>query len=489
MKVSSKIIAGFLILMLVGLVALANQLSVIHQMQAINHDLSEINMNLASTALRMQELASIVAEDSRKFLVTHDAIYERQIAEIRQEFLGKLEILEKTGRSKREIAENEKLRSALTNYWDVFNRIKRQGRVSNRNYLPADLSIAIDHLQAQTQVTYEAVKGSVKDQVTRAADASEKAVRISWAAGIFSLILGLVVAAVIVGSINEPLRRLTQGTRAIAKGQFWHRLPADGHDEFSEVARDFNVMTERLSELDQMKKDFVSHVSHDLKAPLASMRQIMHLLLQEIPGTLNDQQKSLLRLSYASAERLAAMVGNLLDVARMEAGSMEYEMAPHNLVPVVESVIEEFDVQARQKGIRMRLESDPRSVSADCDRDRIVQVLGNLFENGLKFSPSNSEIVTSVRTTSEGVLISVSDSGPGVPDEQKDKIFLKFHQVKRGKKVAGQGVGLGLAICKTIIEAHQGRIWVQDNPNGGSVFSFVLRPAASEEVLQCGQTA
>src|SRR5438034_6587630 len=103
MKVSSKIIAGFLILMLVGLVALANQLSVIHQMQAINHDLSEINMNLASRALRMQERASIVAEDARKFFVTHDAIYKRQIAESRQECLAKLEILEKPGRSKREV--------------------------------------------------------------------------------------------------------------------------------------------------------------------------------------------------------------------------------------------------------------------------------------------------------------------------------------------------------------------------------------------------
>src|SRR5207247_10156088 len=113
MKVSSKIIAGFLILMLVAIVAIANQLSVIHQMQAINHDLSEINMNLASTALRLQELASIVAEASRKFLVTHDAIYERQIAEIRQEFLGKLEILEKPGRTKPEIADTEKRRRAV----------------------------------------------------------------------------------------------------------------------------------------------------------------------------------------------------------------------------------------------------------------------------------------------------------------------------------------------------------------------------------------
>src|SRR5436309_6855407 len=453
MKVSSKIIAGFLILMLVGLVALANQLSVIHQMQAINHDLSEINMNLASTALRLQELASIVAEDSRKFLVTHDTIYERQIAEIRQEFLGKLEILEKTGRSKREVAENEKLRRAVTNYWDVFNRIKGQGRVSNPDYLPADLSIAIDHLQAQTQVTYGAVKASVKDQVTRAGDASEKAVRISWAAGIFSLVLGLVVAAVIVRSINDPLRRLTQGTRAIAKGQFWHRLPAYGNNEFAELARDFNVMTERLGELDRMKKDFVSHVSHDLKAPLASIRQIMHLLLQEIPGSLNEQQKGLIQLSYNSAERLAAMVGNLLDLSRMEAGSMEYDMAPHDLVSLVGGVIREFDVQARNKGIRFRLENDLPAAFAECDRDRIVQVIGNLFENALKFSPSGTDIVTKIGSGDSRILVSVIDSGPGVPDEHKHKIFLKFHQVRHGKKVAGQGVGLGLAICRTIVEA------------------------------------
>ena len=87
------------------------------------------------------------------------------------------------------------------------------------------------------------------------------------------------------------------------------------------------------------------------------------------------------------------------------------------------------------------------------------------------------------------ILISVSDSGPGIPDDHKEKIFEKFHQVKHGKKVAGQGVGLGLAICKTIVEAHRGEIWVEDNPNGGSVFSFVLKAATREEALTCGQSA
>jgi two-component system sensor histidine kinase GlrK len=494
MKVSSKIIAGFLILMLLGLVVLANQLSVIHQMQSINRDLSEINMSAATTVLAMRELTDILNDDSKKYLAGGDPIYERLIDSFRKEFLDDLAQLQRTVRSDRERQETARLAAAFEDYSRIFNGLKQRLKEQNQTWdpddLPPDLTIAVDHLQAQTGIVYEAVKGSMKDQVATAVAVGQKAERISWLAGVFALVLGTIVAALIVRSINDPLRRLTHGTRAIAKGQFWHRLPAHGKDEFAELARDFNVMSEKLGELDQMKKDFVSHVSHDLKAPLASIRQIMHLLLQEIPGPLNEQQQDLIRLSYNSAERLAAMVGNLLDVSRMEAGTMEYQMSANDAVAIIKSVSDEFEVQAREKGIRLRLECEQPSVFVDCDRERIVQVVGNLFENALKFSPGNSEIVTRVGQGKGGeILISVSDSGPGVPDAHKEKIFHKFHQVKHGRKMAGQGVGLGLAICKTIVEAHHGQIWVQDNPKGGSVFSFVLQPAASEEILKCGQTA
>ncbi len=490
MKVSSKIIAGFLILMLLAVIVAAYQRSIIHQMQGINRDLSEIDLNKAWTALRTKEVAAEIWEDSRKYFATEDnSVYEHRIAEDRQELLDDIAMLEKSGRSDRERAETKKLADALADYWTLFNRVKATSQNSEDGVVPADLRSAVEHLQDQTEIVYQTVKGSIKDQVARAAEAGGRAEQISWTAGVLSLLLGAIVSFLIFRSINDPLRRLTKGTHAIAKGQFWHRLPAYGRDEFSELARDFNEMTERLGELDQLKKDFVSHVSHDLKAPLASMRQVMHLLLQEIPGTLNEQQRDLLQLSYNSAERLAAMVGNLLDISRMEAGSMEYEMAPHDLVPVVKGVVNEFDVQAREKDIRFKIDCDLAAAFAQCDRDRIVQVIGNLYENALKFSPRNSDIITRIRAGSEEIVLSVSDSGPGVPDEHKNKIFLKFHQVKHGKKMAGQGVGLGLAICKTIVEAHHGQIWVEDNPNGGSIFSFVLKPAASEEVLKCGQTA
>ena len=489
MKVSTKIISGFLILMLLGLVVLLNQLSLIHKMQLINRDLSEINMNSAITVLRMRELTDVLNNDSRKYFAVRDSIYENLINESRRDLLDDLARLQKTVRSASEREATAKLAAALDDYWRVFNVFKLQDETDSEG-LPANLTNAIDHLQAQTEVLYEAVKGSMKEQVAFAADVGRQAERVTRLAGIFAGLLGIVVSVLIVHSINDPLRRLTKGTRAIAKGQFWHRLPAYGNDEFTELARDFNVMTEKLGQLDQMKKDFVSHVSHDLKAPLASIRQIMHLLLQEIPGSLNEQQKGLIQLSYNSAERLAAMVGNLLDVSRMEAGAMEYDIAPHDLLPLIKTVADEFSVQAREKGIRLSVDCGRPSAFVQCDRDRIVQVIGNLFENALKFSPGNSEITTRIDEGQDGeILISVSDSGPGVPDGHKERIFHKFHQVKYGKKIAGQGVGLGLAICKTIVEAHRGRIWVEDNPEGGSVFSFALQSAASEETLKCGQTA
>jgi two-component system sensor histidine kinase GlrK len=491
MKVSNKIISGFLVLTLLAIVVLGNQLKVIYQMQSMNEDLAKLDMTAATTALDIQKLVEIITDDSKKiFLVTPDPAWEEQIVGLQQDFQGDLANLRRTARSDSTKAVTQKLSEALEDYSQAFERLKPQAEASDSNELPPELANALDHLAAQAEVTYETIKGSMKDQVAAAKDKGEKAERVTFLAGLFSLLLGVIVFAFLVRSINDPLRRLTDGTRAIAKGQFWHRLPAHGNDEFAELARDFNSMTQRLGELDQMKKDFVSHVSHDLKAPLASIRQIMHLLLQEIPGPLNEQQQGLIRLSYNSAERLAAMVGNLLDISRMEAGSMEYLMAPNDVVSLIKSVAEEFGVQAHEKTIQMRLESEEPAVFAGCDRDRVVQVIGNLYENALKFSPSGSEILTTVRRSKTNeIVISVADSGPGVPDGHKEKIFHKFHQVKYGTKLTGQGVGLGLAICKTIVEAHHGQIWVEDNPKGGSVFSFILRPAAREEILKCGQTA
>jgi signal transduction histidine kinase len=321
-------------------------------------------------------------------------------------------------------------------------------------------------------------------------------------ATLLALAISILVSLLIVRSISKPLGHLTEGTRAIAEGKFFYRLDTTRNDEFSELARDFNTMTLRLNELDKLKKDFVSHVSHELKSPLASMQETIQLMLDQIPGPLTEKQRRLLELNRQSGRRLTSMIGNLLDLARTEAGVMEYELKSLELAPLVRNAIAELEVLAHERQIQIEAAFKEEPLLVICDGDRIVQVLVNLIGNAIKFSPKAGIVwvqMDAVQSIPEKMpdqwrrligdagkdgyfgLVTVADSGPGIPDWDKEKIFEKFHQVKQGKKLPGQGAGLGLAISRTIVQAHGGAIWTDDNPGGGSRFFLLLRPGESGE--------
>src|SRR4029453_2740040 len=167
--------------------------------------------------------------------------------------------------------------------------------------------------------------------------------------------------------------------------------------------------------------------------------------------------------------------------------TMEYEMGPRDIVGLVKQTVEEFSLKAADEHIEIRVESDLPAIHVICDGDRMIQVIGNLLDNALKFSPQNSTILIRVVHNDATVRVAIADRGTGVPDAHKTKVFLKFHQLNgRGRRTAGQGVGLGLAICKTIIDAHRGQIWVEDNPEGGSVFCVEMRAAPMKEAVKYG---
>ena len=288
--------------------------------------------------------------------------------------------------------------------------------------------------------------------------------------------LSILVAFPIVWSIVTRLREVARATHVVAGGKFEHRIPVKGADEFAELARDFNTMSQRLGELDQLKKDFVSHVSHDLKGPLASTRETVNLLMAEIPGPLNEKQRRLLDLCLKSSQRLSAMIGNLLDVSRMEAGMLEYKFEFADLIPLGRNIAAEFEGLARERKIEIAVEAAVTEIWVQCDPVRMAQVIGNLIENAIKFSPAAARVVLRMETRDHSALLSIRDRGPGVPVEFRERIFERFLQVNPEKKTkSGQGVGLGLSICRTIIEAHSGAIWVEGNPEGGSVFFVKIR--------------
>ena len=253
-----------------------------------------------------------------------------------------------------------------------------------------------------------------------------------------------------------------------------------------------------IVEVDQMKKNFISHVSHELKAPLASMQETTHLLLEGIPGTLTEKQRRLLDLNLQSGKRLAQMIGNMLDLSRLEAGVVDYEMQNADIADLVHNVVIELSAQAREKSLRTLTHIQREPLMVECDPNRMVQLFTNLLENALRFSVKGGSIgvyvqsvrqlphmpqiargrMSSVNSTSGFALVGISDSGPGIDDANKEKIFHTFHQMKHGKKSLGESLGLGLAISRAVVEAHRGTIWVEDDPSGGAIFFVVLPQAA-----------
>lgn len=503
MKIVTRIGAGYLILIVLMLVIQLYQVSLIHHMRRVNQQLAGINLKATEEALNLERDLDELEEFTQKFLVLRDAQYGEELRQMRRNIQRGILSLSSVSLSEPEQEEVQ----ALLFTWD---RLTEWLLLVEETYESGDFSLVPEWDQSLmplfAQADYhvhsiiEDSRRTVSARVTRSRRMSERAEWVSWGAVAIGVALSFLVCGLVVRSISGPLRQLIAATRNIARGNFSYHVEEEGDEEISEVARNFNSMAKRLEELDELKKDFVSHVSHELKAPLASMQETNNLLLEEIPGELNDKQRRLLGLNLRSAQRLSAMISNILDLSTLEAGAMSYDFEETDLLPLLDRVLEEYQGLYREKSLRVEREFPPGPVLVRCDEERLIQVFGNLVANAVNFSPAEATIRIQVDTCEQVpsslprwagdnlryihepvCVVSVVDHGPGVPDYHKERIFEKFHEVRQGKKMTGQGTGLGLTIARSIIQAHDGSLWVEDNSTGGSSFRVGLPVAKSVE--------
>ena len=246
----------------------------------------------------------------------------------------------------------------------------------------------------------------------------------------------------------------------------------------------------REKEIDQMKSDFVSLVSHELRTPMTSIIGFVSLILDGKTGPINDKQRrSLVRVQH-QAERLADLINDLLDISRIEAGRIQMKQEEISVSEIAEQRIEEISPQADAKSIELRLfasESLPHTIG---DQERIGQVFTNLIGNAIKFTPESGKIA--VRISANGIFsgksdkalhIEVIDTGEGIPIEERERVFNRFHQLGNINTRQEGGSGLGLSIVKSIVESHGGTVWVDDGYEGrGSNFQFTLPIELTKEV-------
>ncbi len=225
-------------------------------------------------------------------------------------------------------------------------------------------------------------------------------------------------------------------------------------------------------ELDRLKSQLLSTVSHELRTPLASIKGFATTLLRQDVAWDDGTRREFLAIIDQESDRLSELIGNLLDMARVEAGTLRVEPEPANLRPIVEEVVRTFSLMTSQH--QFQIEMPRRLPRIMADPRRVRQVLRNLLENAVKYSPAGGPIVVAVEVHPDAVQVGVADRGIGIQPEHLGRVFDRFYQVDNASTRNVGGSGLGLSICKAIVEAHRGRIWVESQVGIGSSFHFTL---------------
>jgi signal transduction histidine kinase len=251
--------------------------------------------------------------------------------------------------------------------------------------------------------------------------------------------------------------------------------PVGGGDEIAQLDQVFHDVAKALVESDKVKQEFVSMISHDLRTPLTSLQAALALCLKGKYGALNDAGVERLTKAEKNVAYLINLINELLDIEKMDAGMVCLQKQPVNLREFIISTTDVLHSYAEQRNISLEHEGDDVVVLADSKR--LAQVITNLVSNAIKYSPDGGTVKIAARfSAADKVEISISDDGPGVPSEYRDKIFDRFEQIDLPEHQRGGSV-LGLAICKMIVEAHGGEIGVRSQPGTASCFWFTL-PAA-----------
>jgi two-component system OmpR family sensor kinase len=288
-----------------------------------------------------------------------------------------------------------------------------------------------------------------------------------------ALALSLVLAFLFSRWIADPLQRVVTAARGFPSEAI-QAVPERGPREVQDLTRAFNAMVARVQAGRQSQREFVANVSHELKTPLTSIQGFAQAILDETAHTPEARDQAA-HVIYSEAGRMHRMVLSLLDLARMEGGTADFNMAPVDVNALLKGITDRFGPQAGQAGVTLGLDLPLQLPVLIGDGDRLAQVFTNLLDNALKFTPTGGRIVLRASQIGDEIRFEVQDTGQGIPVDALDRLFDRFYQVDASRPGgAGHGAGLGLAIAREIVQAHGGRITVRSQPGQGATFIIDL---------------
>ena len=306
----------------------------------------------------------------------------------------------------------------------------------------------------------------------------------------FSLVVSVFVASAITEPAVRSLRGLIVAVAKISAGDLKIRVPVESEDEIGELAVSINAMVAKLEasleterELIQSRRELVSAVSHDLRTPLASIRAMVESL---VDGVVHDQETTAryLRNTLSEVEYLGQLVDDLFEIARMDAGLLQLHVEDASVQDLISDTLESMSAQAAAGDVILQGGVHGEIAPVVMDTKRVQRVVYNLVQNSIRHTPPDGTIYISARDAGDEVQVEVSDTGDGVREQDRERLFERTYRADPSRSRSSGGAGLGLSIAKGIVEAHGGRIWFESAVGQGSKFSFTI-PKKLSAISDC----
>ena len=378
--------------------------------------------------------------------------------------------------------------------------LNQAGRATEAEQLQRDQAIPIsDNIVGATEQLARNNEGRIAALVSDNRAAYSNSRVIFLVAAVVAILLALVLGFAISSSLSRPVQRMDVRLAELAEGNFSRRVDVPNRDELGTLAANINRMNDELGGLyrkleaaSRAKSDFLANMSHELRTPLNAIIGFSEVLLEQMFGPLNDKQAEYLGDIVTSGRHLLLLINDTLDLSKIEAGKMELELATFALPAVLEDGVTMVRERAARHGIECSLDVGADLDAVEADERKVKQVVFNLLSNAVKFTPDGGRVEVRARRVGERAEVTVADTGVGIDPADQDRIFQEFQQASQE-----EGTGLGLALARSIVTLHGGRLWVESEPGSGSTFTFTLpvrqtavsETVASEPALADGETA
>ena len=482
LSVHGKLLAAFLIIVVLLIAVGAVGLEVLSEVNVRAENLVALQRKIAAYRQLQHDTTAQLYSVASALLVPEERILEATLRQLNQ-FGYDLDRLQFVARDEVELL--GRVRGDYEQFIQVVTRVIeliRTGRAAEgRELQVARAAPLADRLERLTNELVNKAEADMVASIEAAHEAYGTSRRVVIGFAVGAIALALILGYAISWSVVGPVQRMDERLREIASGDFAQRVDVPNRDELGTLAANLNRMNDDLGRLyreletaSRHKSEFLASMSHELRTPLNAIIGFSEVLHDRMFGDLNDKQAEYIDDIVSSGRHLLALINDILDLSKIEAGHMELDLTRFDLPVALESALALVRERATRRGLRLDLTVDGGVGSVVGDERKVRQVLLNLLSNAIKFTPEGGWVAVRTAPADGAVEISVSDAGIGIAAEDQAAVFEEFRQVGSDTARKREGTGLGLTLARKFVELHGGRIWVTSEIGKGSTFTFTL---------------